>query len=53
MRFLHIVGPEALEVYNSFTWIEDDKKKLDKSLKNSRTIATPRKTLQSKDIHST
>ena len=39
--FLHVAGPEALEVYDSFTWDEDnDKARSTKSLKNLTSIAT-------------
>ena len=30
---LHVIGPDALEIYNTFTWVEQgDEKKLDKIL---------------------
>ena len=32
--FLHVAGPEALEVYNTFTWDDDDdKSKVNKIIK--------------------
>ena len=44
MTFLHIVGPEALAVYNSFTWTEDDdKKKLDKIIDKFKNYYNPKK----------
>ena len=41
---LHVAGPEALEIYNTFTWdAEADKKKLDKIMEKFEAYCTPRK----------
>ena len=39
-----MAGPEALEIYNAFTWDEEaDKKKVDKIMKKFEAYCTPRK----------
>ena len=44
--FLHIVGPECLEIYNSFTWARGgDEMKLDKIIEKFQTYCNPRKNL--------
>jgi len=44
MTFLHIVGPEVLEVDNSFTWTEDDdKKKLNKIIEYFKNYCNHKK----------
>ena len=41
---LHVAGPEALEVYNTFTWeAEADKKKVKKIMDKFESYCTPRK----------
>ena len=36
---LHVVGPDTLEIYNTFTWEDDgDKSKVAKILENSKHI---------------
>ena len=43
---LHFAGPEALEIYNTFTWTEEgDKKKIYKILENFEEYCTPRKNI--------
>ena len=40
---LHVIGPAALEVYNTFTWEnEEDKQKVDKSLAKFAVYCIPR-----------
>ena len=42
--FLHVVGPEALEIYNTFTWDNaDDKNKVDKIVETFDQYCNPRK----------
>ena len=44
--FLHVAGPEALEVYNTFTWDEDnDKSKVDKISEKFDQYCNPRKNI--------
>jgi len=51
--FLHKTGLEALEVYNTFAWdSNDDKSKVDKSLKNLMNIATLARTLRGNATYS-
>ena len=39
---LHMAGPEALEIYNAFTWDEEaDKKKVDKIMEKFKAYCTP------------
>ena len=41
---LHVAGPEALEVYNTFTWeAEADKEKVEKIMEKFQLYCTPRK----------
>ena len=41
---LHVAGPEALKVYNGFTWDEDgDAKKVGKIFEKLQAYCTPRK----------
>ena len=42
--FLHVAGPEALEVYNTFSWTtDDDKNKVDKIMEKFDQYCNPRK----------
>jgi len=42
--FLHVAGPEALEVYNTFTWdSDDDQNKVDKIVEKFDQYCNPRK----------
>ena len=42
--FLHVAGPEALEVYNTFSWTTaDDKNKVDKIMEKFDQYCNPRK----------
>ncbi|XP_048747335.2 uncharacterized protein K02A2.6-like [Ostrea edulis] len=42
--FLHIIGPDALEIYNTFTWAEaGDEKKLAKIIEKFTTYCNPKK----------
>ena len=44
--FLHVAGPEALEVYNTFSWTTaDDKNKVDKIMEKFDQYCNPRKNL--------
>jgi len=44
--FLHVASLEALEVYNTFSWEnEDDKNKVDKIVEKFNTYCTPRKNI--------
>jgi hypothetical protein len=41
---LHVAGPEALKIYNAFTWDEEaDKDKVDKIMEKFEAYCTPRK----------
>ena len=43
---LHVAGPEALEVYNTFTWEDEgDKKKVNKILEKFEAYCIPRKNI--------
>ena len=43
---LHFAGPEALEIYNTFTWtVEGDKKNISKILEKFEEYCTPRKNI--------
>ena len=43
---LHFAGPEALEIYNTFTWtVEGDKKNISKILEKIEEYCTPRKNI--------
>ena len=42
--FLHVVGPDALEIYNTFTWEnEGDEKKLSKIVEKFALYCNPKK----------
>ena len=44
--FLHVIGPESLEIYNTFTWATDgDNMKLDKIMEKFKAYCNPRKNL--------
>ena len=44
--FLHVARPEALEVYNTFTWEDKgDKKKVNKILEKFEAYCIPRKNI--------
>ena len=44
--FLHIAGPEALEVYNTFTWDDNhDKSKVNKIIEKFDQYCNPRKNI--------
>ncbi|KAK3087333.1 hypothetical protein FSP39_004790 [Pinctada imbricata] len=44
--FLHIVGPDAVEIYNTFTWdAEGDEKKLDKIIQKFAGYCNPKKNI--------
>ena len=44
--FLHVIGPESLEIYNIFTWATDgDNMKLDKIMEKFKAYCNPRKNL--------
>ena len=46
--FLRVAGPEALEVYNTFTWDEDnDMSKVDKITEKFDQYCNPRKNVTS------
>ena len=46
MTLLHVVGSEALEVYNTFQWdADDDNKKVDKIMEKFEINCNPRKNL--------
>ena len=52
--FLHVAGPEALEVYNTFSWpTADDKNKVDKIMEKFDQYCNPRKNVTGKDTNST
>ena len=41
---LHVAGPEALDIYNVFTWeTEADKRKVDKIMEKFEAYCTPRR----------
>ena len=43
-RFLHVIGPESLEICNIFTWATDgDNMKLDKIMEKFKVYCNPRK----------
>ena len=51
---LHFAGPEALQIYNTFTWTEEgNKKKIDKILEKIEEYCTPRKNITREDTSST
>ena len=42
--FLHVIGPDSLEIYNTFTWATDgDNMKLDKIMEKFKAYCNPRK----------
>ena len=42
--FLHVIGPDALEIYNTFTWEnEGDEKKLSKIVEKFASYCNPKK----------
>ena len=44
--FLHVIGPESLEIYKTFTWATDgDNMKLDKIMEKFKVYCNPRKNL--------
>ena len=44
--FLHVAGPEALEIYNTFSWpTADDKNKVDKIMEKFDQYCNPRKNI--------
>lgn len=44
MTLLHVLGPDAIDVYNTFTWTEDeDKTKLADIKKKFKEYCNPRK----------
>ena len=46
MTLLHVVGPEALEDYNTFRWDSDgDENKVDKIMEKFEWYCNPRKNL--------
>ena len=46
MTLLHVAGPEALEVYNTFQWASDgDENKVDKIMEQFERYCNPRKNL--------
>ena len=46
MTLLHVAGSEALEVYNTFQWDEDDDNtKVDKIMEKFERYGNPRKNL--------
>ena len=46
MTLLQVVGPEALEVYNTFQWDSDgDENKVDKKMEKFEWYYNPRKNL--------
>lgn len=54
MTLLHVAGPEAFEVYNTFQWASDgDENKVDEIMKvKFDRYCNSRKNLTLKDIHS-
>ena len=55
---LHVIGPDAIEIFNTFRWNQEgdtpgDDKKLDKVLSKFENTAAQRVTLLTRDISST
>lgn len=45
-KFFHVIGPECLEIYNTFTWAADgDENKLEKNMEKFADYCNPRKNL--------
>ena len=55
---LHVIGPDAIEIFNTFRWNQEgdtpgDDKKLDKDCQSLKNTAAQRVTLLTRDISST
>jgi HD superfamily phosphohydrolase YqeK len=51
--FLHTIGEEALEVYDTFTFTETEQDKIELLIQNFESYCTPRKTRHTNDIYLT
>ena len=51
--FLHTIGQEALDVYNTFTFTEGDENKIDVLVEKLKTIVHGKRILPTRDINST
>ena len=49
--FLHKIGVEALEIYDSFTFPETEQDKIEPLIQNFESLCTPRKTRHTSDIY--